>query len=216
MTALPVLYSFRRCPYAIRARLAVRHAGVQVELREVALRAKPAALLAVSPKGTVPVLVRSDGPPLQESLDIMAWALAQADPGGWTPPDEATRAREQALVALNDGPFKRLLDLYKYADRHPGHPADQSRDEAVELLLAPMERQLADQPFLRGSAPGLADMAILPFVRQFSAVDPAWFGSAPLPALRRWLDGLVGSALFSAVMHDRLPPWQPGDRPTVV
>jgi glutathione S-transferase len=215
MADLPILYSFRRCPYAIRARLALKSSGVRVALREVALRAKPAGLLALSPKGTVPVLDRPGEAPLQESIDIMDWALAQSDPQGWRPADEATAAAEQALVATNDGPFKRLLDLYKYAARHPEHPEGRCRDEAVDLHLAPLDHLLATRPCLRGDRPGRADMALLPFVRQFALVDEAWFAAAPLASLRRWLSEQLASDVFIAAMHDKLPPWQPGDAATL-
>ncbi len=229
--ALPVLYSFRRCPYAIRARLALRVAGVSYELREVTLRAKPLAMLALSPKATVPVLQLPDGSVLEESLDIMLWALGQGDADGWLAPvasplgdgaQDAGRPRlsapAEALIARNDGPFKALLDRYKYANRHPEFPPQHVRDEAVALHLAPLDAMLAASvnavsgavaggapaiagPGLLGAGVSLPDAAIFPFVRQFAAVDPAWFASAPLPALRAWLARWQGSALFQAVME---------------
>lgn len=195
---LPTLYSFRRCPYAIRARLALRQAGIDVALHEVALRDKPAALLALSPKGTVPVLHLADGRVIDESLDIMRWALAQADPAGWL--TAAPAEQVNALIAINDGPFKRLLDRYKYPQRHPELPQQHYRDEAVALLLNTLERSLTQRPCLLSEQPSLADMAILPFVRQFSAVDAAWFQASSLGALRTWLERMVSSALFTAVM----------------
>jgi len=205
---LPVLYSFRRCPYAIRARLAIKVAGVAVALREVLLRDKPAALIAVSPKATVPVLQLPDGTLLEQSLDIMRWALAAHDPHGWLRADEHDRV--QALITLNDGPFKQALDRYKYAPRHPERPALAWRDEAVATMLAPLDVRLADQRFLLRDTPSLADMAILPFVRQFAAVDTAWFDAAPLANLRSWTARLTASPLFDAVMT-RFPAWRPGD-----
>ena len=241
--SLPILYSFRRCPYAIRARLALRVAGVAVELREVSLRQKPAAMITLSPKATVPVLQLPDVTVLEESLDIMLWALGQRDGDGWLaavcapPAVPATSASPtsvgsdsqnpvlpgllapvQALIARNDGPFKGLLDRYKYANRHPEFPQQHYRDEAVALHLTPLDVMLAVQvDAVPGNAPGVApairgpgllgaemsllDAAIFPFVRQFAAVDPAWFASAPLPALRAWLARWQGSALFQAVME---------------
>jgi glutathione S-transferase len=211
---LPVLYSFRRCPYAMRARLALKYAHIQVELREVALRDKPAEMLAASPKGTVPVIVLPDGAVLEESLDIMRWALQQSDPDGWLAHEEHTAA----LIATNDGPFKWLLDRYKYADRHPERPAAGWRDAAVELHIAPLETRLRESRFLLGEKLSLADMALMPFVRQFAQVDAAWFEGAsvqaPFPALRDWLHALVGNELFAAVMV-KLPPWKAGDPPTL-
>ena len=209
---LPILYSFRRCPYAIRARLAVRVAGVAVALREVVLRNKPAALIAASPKATVPVLQLSDGAVLDQSLDIMRWALCLNDPQGWLRFED--HAEAQALIALNDGPFKQALDRYKYAPNHPQRPARVYRDEAVERMLTPLNTRLAEHDFLLCDAPSLADMAIMPFVRQFAAVDGAWFDSAPLPHLHLWLKHLTVSPLFVSVMH-QYAPWQPGDADAV-
>lgn len=203
--ALPLLYSFRRCPYAIRARLAIRAAGVPVALREVVLRSKPAELLAASAKGTVPVLVLPDGTVLDQSLDIMRWALAQHDPLGWLHAGEADEV--QSLVALNDQRFKPLLDGYKYA-RSPAD-AEACRAEAVALMLAPLDRRLSRHAHLLREGASLADMALLPFVRQFAAVDAAWFGAAPLPLLRGWLQRLSAAPLFEQAMV-KFALWQPG------
>ncbi|RZI83671.1 MAG: glutathione S-transferase [Rubrivivax sp.] len=211
--SLPVLYSFRRCPYAIRARLALKCAQVPVVLREVVLRDKPAEMLAISPKGTVPVLQLSDGHVLQESLDIMRWALRKADPEGWLRQGDA--AQTQAWIDLNDGPFKALLDRYKYPERHPEFSAYCYRDQAVGLFIGPLNQALSQSRFLTGPSPALADMAIVPFIRQFAQVDAQWFAQAPFPALRAWLQGLVGSSLFEAAMA-RHPPWKTGDAPTLL
>jgi glutathione S-transferase len=205
----PVLYSFRRCPYAMRARLAIRAAGIAVQLREVVLRNKPVELIALSPKATVPVLQRPDGSVLEQSLEIMLWALSQNDPHGWL--RTAEQPETQGLIDLNDGRFKQLLDRYKYASRHPEKTAEGLRDEAVADCLAPLEDRLARNTFLLRDTPSIADMALLPFVRQFAAVDGAWFdNSAALPHLRAWLHGLVATPLFESVMQ-KYPPWQPGD-----
>jgi glutathione S-transferase len=219
MPPLPVLYSFRRCPYAMRARLALKYAGVAVELREVVLRHKPAALLALSPKGTVPVLQLDNGQVLDESLDIMRWALAQADPEGWLLQGDA--AQTQALIALNDGPFKALLDRYKYPDRYPAPPARGSlsaahyRQQAVDMMVQPLEERLDATPCLFGPSLSLADMALLPFVRQFAMVDMEWFESSPYRAVQAWLGRLTASDLFTTVMP-KFTPWQAGDPVTVV
>ncbi len=206
--AAPILYSFRRCPYAIRARLALKAAGIPVVLREVVLRDKPAALLEISPKATVPVLQRPDGGVLEQSLDIMRWALAASDPQGWLRADEDDDVR--LLTALNDGPFKQALDRYKYAPRHPERPAHAWRDDGVALMLAPLNARLAAHRFLLRDTPSLADMALVPFMRQFAAVDPAWFTGAPLAPLRAWLQALTATPLFESVMV-RHPAWRPGD-----
>jgi glutathione S-transferase len=205
MTTRPILYSFRRCPYAMRARLALTVSGSACEIREVKLSAKPAALLAASPKATVPVLVLPDGPVIDESLDIMRWALANRDPEHWL--DRA----DWALVEANDGPFKAHLDRYKYPERHSSDPAEH-RTAGAEIL-AGLETRLAAHDYLCGASMGLADAAILPFVRQFAATDQLWFDAQPLPHVHNWLGRFVGSRLFAATML-RLAPWRPGDDPT--
>ena len=207
LSGLPILYSFRRCPYAIRARLAIKVSGVRVALREVVLRDKPAALVLASAKATVPVLQLPDGHVLEQSLEIMRWALEQHDPQGWLRLQEQEEAL--AWIALNDGPFKQALDRYKYAPRHPERPAHAWRDEGVELMLGPLNTRLADRPFLLRDTPSLADMAIAPFIRQFAAVEPGWFASAPFEPLRVWTNRIVSSELFNAVMT-KFAPWQPG------
>ena len=207
MSAAPILYSFRRCPYAMRARMALWVAGVTVELREVKLAAKPPELLAASPKGTVPVLVLGDGTVIDESLDIMRWALAQHDPEGWLADEDAT------LIATNDGPFKHHLDRAKYPGRYDEDGITDHRAEAL-ALLAPLEERLGDAPFLTGETRKLTDIALLPFIRQFGAVDPEWFAAQPLPHLQGWLAGLLASDLFGAVMG-KYTPWQEGDPPTL-
>lgn len=212
MPALPILYSFRRCPYAIRARLALKSAQVPVELREVVLRSKPEAMLAISPKGTVPVLQLPTGQVIEQSLEIMHWALQQADPDGWLKhaDDHATTA----LIACNDGPFKVLLDRYKYPERHPAQSASAHRQEAVDVFIAELERRLSAHPCLLGKQASLADMAIVPFIRQFAQVDADWFAQAPFPHLRHWLHRLVTSPLFESAMGKH-PAWQVGDTATV-
>ncbi|MEE4184348.1 MAG: glutathione S-transferase [Gammaproteobacteria bacterium] len=201
---LPVLYSFRRCPYAIRARLALRQAGIACELREVVLRNKPAAMLELSPKGTVPVLALPAAV-LDESLDIMRWALTQRDPDGWLAADPG--ATEQ-LIAANDGAFKRALDRYKYPDRYP----DADRAVALaecERFVADLDRRLTGRAGLVAPQPSLADFALLPFVRQFALVDREWLRASPYAALRGWLNAFLDSPLFAAIMH-KYEPWQPG------
>jgi len=199
----------------MRARLALRQAGQHVELREVALRAKPAELLAASIKGTVPVLVLPGGAVLEQSLDIMRWALARSDPQGWL--SAAPEAEQLRWIQLNDTQFKPLLDRYKYPERFPEASALQYREAACALLLRPLDDALAaSQAWLFGPQCSLADMALLPFVRQFAAVDAAWFDSqADMPALRAWLQRFVDGVLFKAVMQQRLPPWAPGQLPVV-
>ena len=200
----PVLYSFRRCPYAIRARLALAVSGSRCELREVKLSAKPAAMLAASPKGTVPVLVLLGVAVIDESLDIMHWALAQSDPEHWLD------RNDPVLIAACDGPFKLALDRYKYPERHNAD-AREHRERGLAFLIE-LDDRLSGAGQLCGPTRGLADAAIMPFVRQFAAIDREWFAAQPLPHLKVWLAGHLASALFAAVML-RLPPWSPGDAP---
>ncbi|MBC7521466.1 MAG: glutathione S-transferase [Sandarakinorhabdus sp.] len=202
---LPILYSFRRCPYAMRARMALLASGTACEIREIALGAKPPALIAASPKATVPVLVLADGTVIDESLDIMRWALARADPEDWRGGDDA------ALIAVNDGSFKHHLDRYKYPDRH-GSDAIMHRAAGLDILTR-LEARLAAQANLCRDARALTDVAIMPFVRQFARTDPAWFDAQPLPALQAWLARHIASPLFEAAMA-RHPRWQAGDAPT--
>jgi glutathione S-transferase len=203
-TALPVLYSFRRCPYAMRARLALAVSETRYELREVRLSAKPAAMLAISPKGSVPVLALHDGSVIDESLDIMRWALAVRDPEDWLGRDDP------ALIELCDGSFKQDLDRYKYPERH-GSDSVAHRDHGLGFLRG-IDRRLADHDHLCGRERGLADAAIMPFVRQFAAVDRAWFDAQPLPSLQAWLGRHLASDLFAAIMA-RMMPWSPDDAP---
>lgn len=176
--------------------MALRVAGIDVELREVSLRDKPAELLAASPKGTVPVLVLPDGSVIDESLDIMRWALAQNDPEHWLAPGE----QMDALIDTNDGPFKFHLDRAKYASRFPDADPAFHRSEAVRLL-APLEERLCRHACLFGDTPSLADIAILPFVRQFVRADETVLTGFPL--LKAWLASMETSALFQAVMEKR-------------
>lgn len=199
----PLLYSFRRCPYAIRARLALAQAGVAVHTVEVDLKHKPAALLAVSPQATVPVLVLPTGQVLTQSLDIMQWALAQHDPVGWLLSRQPER--DELLIKTTDSAFKHWLDRYKYAERHPGQTREHYRQQAVDCLITPLDQALStDGPWLGGAQPVLADAAIFPFVRQFAAVEPAWWASSPFPATRAWLQSWLGSELFAGVMRKAL------------
>ena len=202
----PVLYSFRRCPYAMRARMALLVSQQSCELREVALRAKPVEMIAASAKATVPVLVLPDGRVIEESLDIMRWALAQGDPEDWLGADDL------ALVAENDGPFKQHLDRYKYPDRHGSDPVEH-RTMAIEFL-ASLEARLGERPNLSRATRGFTDIAIMPFVRQFAATDQRWFEAQSLARLKAWLARHQESPLFLQAML-RVPPWQPGDALTL-
>jgi len=236
MTVEPILYSFRRCPYAMRARMAVAVSGVQVRLREIVLRDKPKEMLAASAKGTVPVLVDGETV-IDESIDVMNWALAHNDSEDWL------SRKDDALIAENDGPFKHHLDRYKYSTRYEDANAEEHRAAGFEFLQKletrlvnqisilrdapilhpeggrspPLEGRRIGAPqdegvplenvYLYGSERGFSDIAIFPFVRQFRIADKDWFDAAPIPNVQRWLKGLMESALFKSVM-EKYPLWK--------
>lgn len=200
MSALPVLYSFRRCPYAIRARLALAVAQQPYQLHEVLLRDKPAALLTASPKGTVPVLVLPDGSVLEQSLDVMHWALLRNDPADWLRPSSGTLEEMLVLVSHCDTNFKPLLDRCKYPQRYRDiHPAQSW--EAADAWLASLNERLANTGLLQGTHTTLADAAIFPFVRQFAAIDPARWSAQSMPSLQVWLAQWLQQPLFMDTMR---------------
>jgi glutathione S-transferase len=208
----PILYSFRRCPYAMRARLALYTSGTVCELREIVLRDKASAFLNASPKGTVPVLVCADGQVLEESLDVMLWALGQADPDGWLAPQDAPLERALELIGRADTDFKSNLDTYKYASRFTPDAADAARQNGAGFL-ADLDDILRTKPYLFGQVPSLADMAIAPFVRQFANVDRNWFDAQDWPGLQHWLNTFLRSEIFESIML-KYPKWQSGDSVT--
>jgi len=189
------LYSFRRCPYAMRARMALRYSGVPVNIVEVSLKAKPAEMLAISPKGTVPVL-DANGRVIDESLEIMHWALAQHDPQGWLLGGDPRIAE---LIEANDQVFKVQLNRYKYAERYPEQPMQVYRAEGA-LFLQRLDEALTQRDYLLADHLSLADVALLPFVRQFAHVDREWFAQTPYVRLQAWLQRLLESELFTAIM----------------
>jgi len=198
----PILYSYRRCPYAMRARMALKYADIEYEHREIELRNKPQSMLAVSPKGTVPILL-IDKLVIDQSLAIMRWAIAQSDPDGWGNIDNEI-ARE--WIEKNDDQFKVLLDQYKYPNRHPELDPEVVLDEALQFMLLPMEKALQHSPYLLGSQMTLVDIAIFPFIRQFSMVNQNVFDQLPIPAIKKWLANHLKSELFNAVMQKH-PVW---------
>lgn len=204
--AYPILYSFRRCPYAMRARLAIASAGLTVELREVVLRDKAPEFLETSPKGTVPVLVADQI--IEESYDVMLWALTKSDPEGLT---EGMDQQTSDLIAENDGPFKTALDRTKYAVRYPDIDPAESHDAAMGFIRK-LETQLDGKPWLYGSKPKLADLAILPFVRQFAHIDQDRWQSQPVPSVQNWLESFKSSDRFATIMV-KPSKWLAGDSP---
>jgi glutathione S-transferase len=195
---LPILYSYRRCPYAMRARMALKLANIKVEIREISLRDKPAHMLQISPKATVPVLILcdetgADESVIDESLNIMFWALKNNALGA------NIHAACRALILECDTSFKQTLDAYKYPERFPNKTQIQHRADG-EVFLQKLENLLEQNSYFFGAVPSLADMAIFPFIRQFAAVDSAWFENTHFPKLRAWLNEWLNSELFKSVM----------------
>lgn len=200
----PILYSFRRCPYAMRARVAIAYSELQVELREVVLSNKPAKLLSISPKATVPVLLLNDGRVIDESMDIMTWALKQSDPENWLKDKCINQAKK--LIEINDGVFKENLDRYKYADRFPEYSESHYRQQG-EVFLKLIEKQLKNQLFLISGTPSFVDVAIFPFIRQFAAVDFQWFENSEYQLTNKWLNYWLQSKRFTQIMTKH-KPWE--------
>ncbi len=193
----------------MRARLALYISGTHCKLREVVLRDKPAAMLKASPKGTVPVLVLSDGTVIDESLEVMAWALGRADPEGWLAPAQSDLSAMHDLIVEADGPFKQALDRYKYPNRYEN--VDPLEQRALgDTFLQKLNTRLTDHSQLFGDRISLADAAIFPFVRQFANTDREWFDAQPIPHLQAWLEGHLESGLFQAIMK-KYKQWKPGD-----
>lgn len=202
MLDLPTLYSFRRCPYAMRARLALYTAKVEHVHREVDLKNKPHEMLALSPKGTVPVLHLNDGCVLEQSLDIMKWAFG----------DQSLSTEDSDLIEENDTRFKYALDRYKYPGRY-SQDEGVNYQEACLAFLTKLEARLT--PYVTGNTSTFLDMAIFPFVRQFVNVDPEWFEAQPYPRLKVWLNSFLQSPLFEQIMVNHTP-WSSADDPIVV
>jgi len=192
----------------MRARMAILKSGTLVELREILLRDKPRQLLNISPKATVPVLLLANGDVIDESWQIMLWALMQDDPDTWL--NDTKKYDIKALVEENDNMFKAKLDLYKYAVRHPQHPVEIYRSEG-EIFLKKLEQRLQRHRFFCGDIISIADIALMPFVRQFAHVDKVWFNQSNYPLLQQWLTFFLNSALFTGIMH-KYSPWKLGDK----
>jgi glutathione S-transferase len=210
MSTYPVLYSFRRCPYAMRARLALNKANIKCELREVVLKDKPKEMLALSSKGTVPVLLTPNEKVIDQSCEVMHWALKQNDPDNWL--DEDT-AQSQYLIDYNDNEFKHFLDRYKYHVGYPEHSQEYYRDNA-ESFLKILEAHLKDNQgiALLGNRYTFADMAIFPFIRQFAMVDLDWFQASPYKSLKKWFSTIEQSDLFQSCMK-KYDQWKPDQHP---
>lgn len=193
----PILYSFRRCPYAMRARMGLAGADIKHEHREIILRDKPAHMLEISPKGTVPVLNLPNGRVIDESLDIMLWALEQNDQHRWL---DGARIDMFNLIERNDTTFKALLDRYKYPNRYPDEDCTNARDYTARILFD-LDQRIKENGALSGEKTTIADIAIFPFIRQFAHVDRDWFNAQKLPSLQKWLKEHLESALFTTIME---------------
>lgn len=211
--ALPILYSFRRCPYAMRARLALEVGGIEVELREIILRDKAPEFLAVSEKATVPVMVLEDGSVLEESLDVMRWALNSSDAGEILTPDAGSLRGALALIDRMDADFKPHLDAYKYLYRSDQEAAFAAREKAL-AFLSELDGMLAGQDYLMGQKRSVADIGVAPFVRQFAHVDRDWFYAQGLENLKPWLLTFLESDAFKRIMK-KYPKWGADDDVTV-
>lgn len=209
----PILYTFRRCPYAMRARLAIKYSKIEVEIREVELNNIPEELSKVSSDDTVPLIVLPDGKVIDESWDIVKWALHTNDPDKWLGIDNCFELDAEMLVETNDYSFKQDLDHYKYSDRYPEFPMEHYRTLGEEFLLE-LEGLLVTNRYLAADTVSICDIAIFPFIRQFAAVDQEWFDSAPYPNVRVWLNALIESEIFLSVMQ-KYPLWTAGDKATL-
>ena len=199
MTSRPLLYSYRRCPYAMRARISLLIANIEFDIHEIVLKDKPAAMLAASPKGTVPVLCLPDGTIIDQSWDIIQWALQQNDVCHWWQAAQSTD--NLALLHTNDGEFKYHLDRYKYPERFADSQGREThRQQAMACLLQPLATRLSASRFLGGEQACATDIAIFPFIRQFAAIDPIWFAEQPLPTLHQWLSYWITEPLFLRCM----------------
>jgi len=193
----------------MRARMAIHSSATPVGLREVLLRNKPEEMLAISAKGTVPVLQLPDGRVLDESMDIMMWALDQNDPNQWLDTDLKIESLAKDLINENDTEFKENLDRYKYPNRYDDISSEEYRERG-EKFLKKLEARLGETEYLLSERASIADVAIFPFVRQFAYVDEGWFFGNSYPVLKAWLPKLIGSSLFQGVMQ-KYKPWNPGD-----
>lgn len=205
--SLPILYSFRRCPYAMRARLGLAYSGLKCELREVALKNKPQELRDISPKATVPVLLLPDGTVIEQSLDIIHYALACNDPDGWLYPD---KAQVTAIIQKNDTEFTTVLHKYKYHERYPEGSKTDYLKQTEEVFISWLEETLQNSSYIMGQKISIADIAIFPFIRQWALADEEWFEISTYVHIRKWLESITNTVLYERVMIKHIP-WKQGD-----
>lgn len=213
--SLPILYTFRRCPYAMRARLTLAYAGINCIVREVDLKNKPQTLLDISPKGTVPVLVLADGTIIEQSLEIMEWAVKQSDPAGWMTLSEKQIEFGKLLIETNDSEFIPLLVKYKYFEHYP-EASQMAYAEMALPLLAELNLRIAKSGgFVLGNTCSFYDVVIFPFIRQFVKVDPAFFDTLPYLSLKKWLTYFEHLPIFEQIMKKH-PVWMPEQLPVLL
>ena len=208
---LPILYSFRRCPYAMRARMAIHISGQRCELREVLLRDKPPSMLEYSAKGTVPVLILQDGKVIDESLDVIDWALNLNDPDNWQRSKDTKKTKE--LIKINDGEFKYHLDRYKYSKRYDNEDPEFHRKKCLKFIES-INNELNNSEYIFDDNISYADIVLLPFIRQFRIADIDWFDALPYYNLKKWLSGFLDSTLLNSIMK-KYDLWKEGDKSIV-
>ena len=208
---LPILYSFRRCPYAMRARMAIHISGQKCELREVLLRDKPPSMLEYSAKGTVPVLILQDGKVIDESIDVIDWALNLNDPDDWQRSKDTKKTKE--LIKINDGEFKYHLDRYKYSKRYDNEDPEFHRKKCLKFIES-INNELNNSEYIFDDNISYADIVVLPFIRQFRIADIEWFDSLPYDNLKKWLSSFLDSSLLHSIMK-KYDLWKEGDKSIV-
>ena len=208
---LPILYSFRRCPYAMRARMAIHISDQRCELREVLLRDKPPSMLEYSAKGTVPVLILQDGKVIDESLDVIDWALNLNDPDDWQRSKDTKKTKE--LIKINDGEFKYHLDRYKYSKRYDNEDPEFHRKKCLKFIES-VNNELNNSKYIFDDNISYADIVVLPFIRQFRIADIEWFDSLPYDNLKKWLSSFLDSSLLNSIMK-KYDLWKEGDKSIV-
>ena len=208
---LPILYSFRRCPYAMRARMAIHISGQKCELREVLLRDKPPSMLEYSAKATVPVLILQDGKVIDESLDVIDWALNLNDPDNWQRSKDTKKTKE--LIKINDGEFKYHLDRYKYSKRYDNEDPEFHRKKCLKFIES-VNNELNNSKYIFDDNISYADIVLLPFIRQFRIADIDWFDALPYNNLKKWLSGFLDSTLLNSIMK-KYDLWKEGDKSIV-
>ena len=208
---LPILYSFRRCPYAMRARMAIHISSQKCEIREVLLRDKPPSMLEYSSKGTVPVLVLQSGEVIDESLDVIDWALNLNDPDNWQRSKDNEKTKE--LIKINDGEFKYHLDRYKYSKRYDNEDPEFHRKKCLSFIEK-VNSELQNSKYIFDDAISYIDISLLPFIRQFRIADNEWFDELPYENVKSWLSNFLNSELLKSIMS-KYDLWKEGDEVTI-